>query len=78
MAEERKNAACDRKELICRSLDVFLRKRGMTLWVDGCVQSRNDSFGARRRKFISRLQICKTSIIIKNQTIIARYYNTNN
>ena len=27
---KRKNAVCDRKILIRRSLDVFLRKRGMT------------------------------------------------
>ncbi len=31
-----KTLYCDRKELIRRSLDVFLRKRGMTLWVDSC------------------------------------------
>ena len=43
----RYDRTCDRKELIRRSLDVFLQKRGMTLWVDGCAQSRNDSFGAR-------------------------------
>ena len=28
---KRENVACDRKELIRRALDVFLRKRGMTL-----------------------------------------------
>ena len=33
---KRKNAAWDRKELIRRSLDVFLRKQGITLWVDSC------------------------------------------
>ena len=36
MTGREKIPCCDRKELIRRSLDVFLRKRGMTLWGNDC------------------------------------------